>query len=100
MAMRVSDVVDVPLRGQVLRLKIQDAVPQISEVAVGRRLRLRSPRGDEHVVRIVDHSITGGAVSQKRIERVRELDVLIRSDEPAVERVPVDFGYTAEPVKD
>jgi hypothetical protein len=99
MAMKVSDVVDVPMRGQVLRLKVTGAVPNVAQLAVGRRLRLRSPAGEEHVVRIVDHSVTGGVVTQKRMERVREFDVLIKSDNEEVTHVPVGFGYTVEPIE-
>ena len=100
MTMKVSDVLDVPLRGQVLRLKVTDTVPRVADIAVGRRLRVRSPQGEEHIVRIIDHSVIGGKVTQARIERVREFDVLIRSDSDGAARVPVDFGYTAEPIAD
>ena len=100
MAMKVSDVVDVPLRGQVLRLKITGGVPSVGDLAVGRRLRVRSPRGEEHVVRIVDHSITGGQVTQKRMEKVREFDVLIKPDDGSVERLPINFGYTVDTISE
>ena len=100
MALKVSDVLDVPLRGQVLRLKVVDQVPAIADIAVGRRLRLRGPAGEEQVVRIVDHSITGGNVTQKRLERVREFDVLIEADDGSKQPVPVNFGYTVEPIRD
>lgn len=100
MPIQVSDVVDVPLRGQVLRLRVTDQVPRLAEVAVGRRLRLRGPQGEEQIVRIVDYSITGGKVTQERLERVRELDVLVEADDNSKQRVPVDFGYTVEPISD
>jgi hypothetical protein len=54
---RVSDVVDVPLRGIVLRLRLVEGAP--SEV------------------RIAGHAVTGGKPTQARLDRTRELDVLL-----------------------
>ena len=97
--MSVSDVLDVPLRGQVLRLKVTRGTPQAAALTKGKRLRVSGP-GGEHVVRIVDHSITGGNVTQKRLEKYREFDALIEPADGGSDRLPIDFGYRAEPISD
>jgi hypothetical protein len=74
---RVSDVVGVPLRGTVLRLRVTDGAPSMDALGVGARLRLRTPAGGEHEVRIRGHSLTGGKPTQERLDRTGELDVLI-----------------------
>jgi hypothetical protein len=87
-------VVDVPLRGTVLRLRLVDGAPSMSELGAGTPLRLRSPSGSERTVTITDHAVMSGKASQKRLERVRELDVLI-SDEEAAADGPVEIGWMA-----
>jgi hypothetical protein len=91
---RVSDVVDVPLRGTLLRLRVVDGTPSMNDLGVGSVLRLRSPQGAERRVRVTDHAVTGGRPTQARLERVRELDVLI-ADEDAGGGEPVDIGWMA-----
>lgn len=91
--LRVSDVVDVPLRGLLLRLKVVSGQPRTGDIAVGRKLSVRGSSGAQQTVRIVAHSITGGNVSQARLDQVRELDVLVTSDE-STKLLPIDFGST------
>jgi hypothetical protein len=97
--MAVSDVVDVPYRGQMLRLKVVSGKANAADLAAGKRLRVRGPAG-EHVVRIVDHGITGGKVTQARLDKYGEFDALIKPDDGSSERLPIDFGYRAEPMND
>ncbi|HEX6307345.1 MAG TPA: hypothetical protein VFZ69_04100 [Longimicrobiales bacterium] len=91
---RVSDVVDVPLRGTVLRLRVADGTPSMGDLGAGSRLRLRSPAGTERVVTIVGHAASSGRATQARLDRVRELDVVI-SDEDATAEGPVEIGWMA-----
>ena len=92
---RVSDVVDVPLRGTVLRLRLVEGSPTMNgDLAVGSQLHLRSPSGAERTVTITGHAASSGKASQKRLDRVRELDVVI-SDEEAVADGPVEIGWIA-----
>lgn len=91
---RVSDVVDVPLRGTVLRLRVIEGTPAMGDLAVGSPLRLRSPGGAERTVRIVGYAASSGKATQARLDRVRELDVLI-SDEDAAADGPVEIGWIA-----
>ncbi len=97
---RVSDSVDVPLRGRMLRLRVIGGAPAMADLKPGRRLRLEGPQGQEAVVRIVDHAVTSGKATQKRLDDVRELDVIVAGD--GDERAsPVDIGWFASgPVTD
>ncbi len=78
---RVSDAVDVPHRGFLLRLRLMEGTPSIQDFRPGRYLRLRSPDGEERLVRVMDYSVTGGRPSQARLERTRELDVVISQED-------------------
>src|SRR5690606_19755549 len=91
---RVSDVVDVPLRGTVLRLRVVDGTPSMADLRVGSRLRLRAPSGEEREVAITGHAVSSGRATQERLDHVRELDVLI-SDEAATSGGPVEIGWMA-----
>lgn len=92
---RISDAVEVPLRGYLLRLKLMSGDPALGDVAPGRRIRLRAPDGNEGVVTIKDYSVTQGAPSQKRMERTREVDVMIEGRDAVVNGRAVDIGWTA-----
>ena len=93
-AFRVSDVVDVPLRGTVLRLRVSEGHPAMADLGVGSVLQLRSPTGSERRVTITGHAVTGGRPTQERLDRVRELDVLIDDDEAGGED-PIGIGWMA-----
>lgn len=97
---RVSDSVDVPLRGRMLRLRVVDGTPAMSDLKPGRRLRITGPRGGDGLVRIVDHAVTSGKASQARLDRVRELDVIVADERPGASPT-VDVGWFASgPVAD
>lgn len=89
---RVSDVVDVPLRGLLLRLRLVDGTPSMDDLGVGAALRVRSPAGVERDVRVTAHAVTGGRPTQERLNRVRELDVLI---EDGASGEPIEIGWMA-----
>ena len=97
--MKVSDIVEVPLRGQMLRLKVVSGAVAVSDLAVGRKLRLTGPSGEQQVVEIVAHTLSGGNVTQKRLDQYGEFDALVRPVEGAQES-PIDYGFRAEPVRD
>jgi hypothetical protein len=91
---RVSDVVDVPLRGTMLRLRVVDGTPSMADLGTGATLRLRSPAGAERQVTVTAHAVPSGRASQARLDRVRELDVIIADDE-AAGGDPIEIGWTA-----
>jgi hypothetical protein len=89
---RVSDVVAVPLRGTMLRLRLVEGSPSLEDLAVGRELVLRGPAGAERRVRIRAHSVTIGKPAQARLDRTGELDVIIEDDSGGE---PIEIGWLA-----
>jgi hypothetical protein len=97
-SLRVSDVVDVPLRGTMLRLRVAEGQPSMSDLGVGSRLRVRGMGGAEREVRIVAHAVTGGKPTQERLERTGELDVVV--EEVSGSQEPIEIGWMASGVQD
>ena len=97
--LRVSDALEVPLRGQLLRLKVTSGQARREDVAVGKRLRLRSPCGIEREVTIKAHSITGGQLSQAGLNKTGELDVVIEQNAGDARGEPIGIGWTAHPAQ-
>lgn len=91
---RVSDVVDVPLRGTVLRLRVVDGAPSMSDLGIGSQLRLRSPAGVERLVTIGAYAVSSGRATQARLDRVKELDIVVADEDASVEG-PVGIGWMA-----
>jgi hypothetical protein len=90
---RVSDAVEIPMRGYLLRLRLLEGSPRISELAPGRRLRLRAPDGAERVVRVQDYAVVGGRATQARLERTRELDIVISREDALAGGRPIGIGW-------
>jgi len=91
----VSDAVEVPLRGCLLRLRLLQGEPQVSQLAPGTRLRLHAPAGEQRTVTIRARSLTGGRNTQERLEYAGLYDVII-DREDAFADPPVATGWTAE----
>jgi hypothetical protein len=94
---RVSDTFVVPLRGQMLRLRLVEGRPSIKDVAPGRTLRLEGSAGRERRVTIVDHAATGGRQTQERLDRTRELDIVISAEDAGTGDERVAIGWFAGP---
>ena len=92
---RVSDAVNVPLRGHMLRLRLTEGNPSMDDLAVGQVLRLRSPGGETRDLPILAHSVTGGNPTQKRLERTGELDVIVDGALAEGDGDPVEIGWLA-----
>jgi hypothetical protein len=90
---RISDAVEVPMRGYLLRLRLLEGSPRISELGPGRSLRLRAPDGAERVVRVLDFAVVGGRATQARLERTRELDVVISQEDARAGGRTVGIGW-------
>jgi hypothetical protein len=90
---RVSDAVVVPLRGLMLRLRLLGGKPSIRDLAVGRRVQVTSPSGESRELAIVAHSVTGGRQTQKRLEQLGELDIVVAEVDGATGGTPVDIGW-------
>jgi hypothetical protein len=92
---RVSDVVDVPLRGVMLRLRVVEGTPSLADLGPGAQLQLRSPGGEERRVQVVAHAITSGRQTQARLDRRRELDVVIAPEDATTAATPPGIGWLA-----
>lgn len=92
---RVSDSLDVPLRGHMLRLKLMEGSPSMKDLAKGCRLRVESPAGANRSVRIIGHSATGGRATQKRLDATRELDIVITAEDAGTGGDRIDIGWVA-----
>ena len=90
---RVSDSLEVPLRGQLLRLRLEDGSPAMTDLKPGRKVRLVSPSGAAREVQIVGHSATGGRATQERLEKTRELDLVIARGDAGEGGERVDIGW-------
>jgi hypothetical protein len=92
---RVSDVVEVPLRGTKLRLRLLDGNPSMKDLRTGATLLLRTLSGEERRLQIVAHPASVGTATQDRLDRSRELDVLVTDAgaKPGV-RIPAEIGWT------
>jgi hypothetical protein len=90
---RVSDSLVVPLRGRMLRLRVVEGSPAMADLKPGSTLRVSGP-GADRMVTVVAHAVTSGRATQDRLERVRELDVVI-ADDAEREDGPVDIGWFA-----
>ena len=94
---RVSDVVPVPLRGRMLRLRLLEGDPASATLRPGRPIRLRGPDGAERVVRILGIGTPSGRARPDRLARIREIDVVIAEADAVAGGEPVRIGWTAEP---
>lgn len=92
----VSDALDVPLRGFLLRLRLVDGAPSVKDIASGTRLRLVAPDGRHRIVHVKAKSLTGGRNTQQRLEKTGQLDVIISSDDAYAGGKPVSIGWSAE----
>ncbi len=90
---RVSDSLNVPLRGHLLRLRLLEGTPSMKDLAPGKRIRLIAPSGAGRDVEILGHSATGGRATQERIDTVRELDVVIRAQDAGDGPERVEIGW-------
>ena len=94
---RVSDVSEVPLRGFILRLRVLEGEPSMKDLKGG-RLKVAGPEGAGRVIEIRDFAVTAGRSSQKRLDRYKEVDVIISAEDAlgAPEaRAPIRLGWTA-----
>lgn len=96
---RVSDSVDVPLGDRhLLRLKLLEGAPSLADISPGRAVRLRPPEAgaEGRVVEVLGFSETGGRPTQERLERKRELDIVIERGAAVEADPPVRIGWIVE----
>lgn len=91
---RVSDAVEVPLRGYLLRLKLIGGEPGLGDLTPGKNITLRSPAGKERVIPIKDQAMTQGVASQARLDRTREFDIIVEGNDAVVDGELAEIGWT------
>lgn len=97
----VSDALDVPLRGFLLRLRRVAGDLAVKDLGPGTRLLLRSPDGLERTVTVVAKSLTGGRNTQARLEKTGQVDLIISAEDAYLDGRPVGVGWSAEgPLRD
>jgi hypothetical protein len=94
---RVSDAFAVPLRGHMLRLRLVSGRAAIKNLKPGRRVRVEGPGGRSRDVTILDHAATGGRQTQDRLDRTRELDVVISAQDAGEGEDLIAIGWFAGP---
>ena len=92
----VSDAVEVPLRGVLLRLRLLEGAPSVKQLEPGRSIRLVAPDGTHRVVPIKAKSLTGGRNAQKRLDGAGLVDVIITREDAFAAGAPVGIGWKAE----
>jgi hypothetical protein len=93
---RISDSLEVPLRGHMLRLRLLEGSPSMKVLGPGKELTVVSPAGERRIVRIIGHSATGGRATQSRLDTTRELDIIISSHDAGEGRDRIGIGWFAE----
>jgi hypothetical protein len=91
---RVSDSLEVPLRGHLLRLKLREGTPSMKDLQPGRRLRAVAPTGERREITIIGHSATGGWATQKRLDREREIDLVVSRTDGGDGASMIDIGWS------
>ncbi|MHB1169505.1 MAG: hypothetical protein ACYC28_09525 [Longimicrobiales bacterium] len=98
--LKVSDSLHVPYRGHLLRLKLSEGVPRVKDLAEGTRLRVSGPDGRSGIVEILGFPTTGGRQTQERVERTRELDLVIPAQQSVIDGARIEIGWTVGPADD
>jgi hypothetical protein len=91
---RVSDALEMPHRGYLLRLRVVDGKPSAAALKPGAAVRLHAPDGRDRLVRIVDHAVTGGKGGQARLDRLGEFDFVIGREDGWIDADVVEIGWT------
>jgi hypothetical protein len=73
----VVDAMDAPLRGRVIRLRLQGGQPPAVRDLKGAVLRARSPGGQEEVLKVVGFFLPGGKPSDARFSRTGRIDLIV-----------------------
>ncbi len=97
----VSDALDVPLRGFLLRLRRTGGDVAVKDLGPGTRLLLRAPDGAERTVTVVAKSLTGGRNTQSRLDKTGQIDLIISAEDAYQDGRPIGVGWSAEgPLRD
>lgn len=79
-AFLVIDAMDAPHRGRIVRLRLQGGRPPTLRELKGARLRARSPKGEEEVLRVMGFFLPGGRPSDARLSRTGRVDLVVEGE--------------------
>lgn len=91
---RVLDAMDAPLRGRILRLRLQSGEAPSIKALKGSRLRAVSPRGEERTLRVEGFAVFGGKASDERLARTGRVDLHVVEEG---EGTPVGLRWEVRP---
>jgi hypothetical protein len=91
---RVSDSLEVPLRGHLLRLNLREGTPSMKDLQPGRKLRAISPAGERRDLTIVGHSATGGRATQERLDREQQVDLVVSRADGGEGASEIEIGWS------
>ena len=84
-----------------LRLKVLSGTPALNDLSPGSKIRVRAPDGSERTITVKDFSVTSGFPSQERLDRYRELDLIVDHDDGYGDGNEIQIGWVASgPVRD
>ncbi len=93
---QILDAPPAPHGGLILRLRHREGpTPRLRELR-GARLRLRSPEGEERLVRVTGFALTGGKPSDDRLARTGRVDLHVVDEGNPEEGEPVTLRWVAE----
>lgn len=80
---KVVDAFDHPHGGRILRVRLRKGEAPTVRRLRGSRLRAEGPEGQETAVRILGFALTGGKVSNKRLQESARADLHVEEEEGA-----------------
>lgn len=89
---RVSDVVQVPLRGTMLRLKLLEGDPSPDALEAGKTIRLVGPGGRTASAQVRSLAVTTGSAAKETLHQYRQVDVVV-APESSSDGLPVGIGW-------
>lgn len=95
---KVSDSLNIPYRGHLLRLKLASGTARAKELGAGTRLRVSGPHGEAGDVSVIGHAAMGGRPTQARLDRTGELDIIIPAEQAQIDGERIDIGWRVGPM--
>jgi hypothetical protein len=81
--LRVVDALDHPHGGRILRVRLLKGEPPTVRRLRGSRLRARGPQGQVATVKVLGFAVTGGKVSNQRLQGPGRADLHVEEEEGA-----------------
>lgn len=92
--LKVIDALDHPHGGRILRLRLLEGQAPTVRSLRGATLRAEGPRGEKRTLQVLGFPVTGGKVSDSRIEETGRVDLHVEEEGDGV---PVNLTWTVRP---